>query len=142
MFKKLLSSLWILVLFLGLTVVNVHSLDLIFYWLDSEAADFSHYAIWQSDDGCITYQSHVLRAVSNVRINDLPDGDYCWDVTAFDLAGNQSGHSIEKMNLSLPLPAEPPPDITPPPVPIATGTYTIMSNGSIYLCTSHGCIRQ
>jgi hypothetical protein len=144
MFKKMFSSLLILVVLLYLTIVNAFSFDLIFNWLDSDAPDFSHYAFWQSDDGCVTYQSHVLRALSNYRMNDvqLPDGDYCWDVTAFDTTGNESAHSVEKFYLTLPLPADPPPDKDPPGVPISSGTYTLMTNGIIYLCTNSGCLRQ
>lgn len=111
-----------------------------FNWNDNAEADFSHYNIYRSDDGCVTYQETVKRTVSDYLMTDvqLVDGDYCWDITAVDFSGNESSHTAG-VNIMLPPIL---PDTEPPVAPTGIEIIIIMDDGSRWTCDFNGCALQ
>lgn len=99
--KKLFSFITIL-FFIGLLlpVLAFAGADVTFEWDSNTEPDMSHYNIYCSDDGQITWQkvnptpiSHTGTGTETWTEMGVSDGTYHWYATAVDTGNNESGPS-------------------------------------------------
>lgn len=65
-------------------------------WDANTEADLAGYKLYQKvGTGAYAYVKTIPKGTLTTATADLPDGAYCWVLTATDTAGNESGYSNE-----------------------------------------------
>ena len=96
--KVLLAGLAMLAILALGTCMAFANTDVTLAWDSNTESDMSHYKMYRSDDGGISWIMvgqipHIGTGEETFMDENVPDGSYKWRVTAVDLTGLESGPS-------------------------------------------------
>lgn len=96
MVKKLFAVGMFLALVVAATVANAATSTVNLAWDANTETDLAGYKLYQSNAIAGTYtvvQPAIAKTATTTSVAGLTDGNWCWKLTAFDTAGNESGFS-------------------------------------------------
>lgn len=95
--KKILAILAIVILVFSVGMAQAAS-NITFEWDANSESDLAGYRLYQSQTSGNYISVPVMTIPAGTEtavLSDIPDGTYFWVLTAYDVAGNESGYSNE-----------------------------------------------